>query len=165
MGLDITAYRQIRKVECTFSSDGEPIDANGNYIDDVRVPYINPHYPSRAAGIEAGVAYAWDDSFDFRAGSYGGYNAWRNQLAIVAGWGSDKACWESEKEEGLCYELICFSDCEGVFGSAVCTKLYKDFLSIKEAAQGLEDEWFVYSFNNWLQAFEMASDGGMVRFH
>jgi hypothetical protein len=173
MGLDITAYRNIRKLDCAVDEDGEPVSAP-----DCRhtVLHINPSFPGRADEIEDGGVYAYDSMLDFRAGSYGGYNNWRDKLAALAGYPEGEyesygsmhkshcaSCWEGAA--GPFAELINFSDCEGVIGTAVAAKLHDDFNAYAEKAAAHEDPWFYDRYENWRQAFAMAADGGAVCFH
>ena len=176
MGLNITAYSKIKKLDVTFNKDGEAINPATqeplDYDDYIRA-FINPHFPSRAADIDDSVAYSFEKSRSFRAGSYSGYNDWREHLAKMVGYPSvdaetdprhahsNGAC---ESTEGPFWELIFFSDCEGVIGTAISTKLAKDFADHdKNAAEigGL----FYELYGNWKKAFELAADGGMVYFH
>jgi len=110
------------------------------------------------------------------AGSYGGYNRWREQLAELAGYPAGDyeqygrtyqshcvPCWNGEA--GPFSELINFSDCEGVIGASVSAKLAKDFADFQPKADAHEDDRFRMKYAEWRQAFEMASDSGAVDFH
>jgi hypothetical protein len=177
MGLDITAYRKITKIDAVFDADGEPIDpATREPIDYDMRAYVNDDFPGRADEIEDRAIYKAEDSMGFRAGSYGGYNGWRNSLAKLAGYPLGQyeqydrkwdsycvACWEGK--EGPFSELIHFSDCEGVIGASVAAKLAKDFADFQEAADGVDDDYFILKYAEWRKAFEMAADGGAVSFH
>jgi hypothetical protein len=163
MGLDITAYRLLSKVENPeLDEDGYPIA--GHQWRCRRIEYTDRDFPGRAAGLESQVIYAFTDSFDFRAGSYGGYNQWRDQLARLAGYASAEDCW-SNHQSGAFWELINFSDCEGVIGRNVAAKLAKDFADFKEKAAAIGDQWFFDTYCCWEKAFIMASDSGAVDFH
>lgn len=182
MGLDISAYRRVTKLDVIFDEDGEAIDKETHeYVDcDVRV-FANPDFPGRAEGVEHRAAYKAQESMGFRADSYSGYNAWRNELAKLAGYpktpyetygnvrvGHDAGAWAAEK--GPFWELINFSDCEGTIGPVVSAKLAKDFSEWDERAKQYDqdnalDGYFYKRLQEWRQAFEMASDGGLVDFH
>jgi hypothetical protein len=120
----------------------------------------------RAPDLAPGV-YAFDKMGKFRAGSYGGYNQWRAQLAQLAGYPSDRYVWDHEQELlGKPFvELISFSDCEGVIGPAVSAKLAGDFAAFQAKADAHEDEWFRSKYADWRAAFEAAAKGGAVDFH
>jgi len=177
MGLYITAYRKLTKIDAVFDADGEPIDPKTREsIDYDFHAYLNPDFHGRADDIEDRAIYSAQDSFRLRAGSYGGYNRWREQLAKVAGYPAtdyeqygrttkrhDAGAWDADS--GPFWELINFSDCEGVIGSAVSAKLAKDFAEFQQAADLVEDEYFRSKYSEWREAFEMASDAGAVHFH
>lgn len=184
MGLDITAHKQLRKIDCVFDSSGEPIDpVTRESIDYDCRPFVNPHFPERAKGIDADSVFSSEESFGFRAGSYGGYNLWREELAKLAGYEAvpvdrhntgkiqlrhDHGAFQ--KEEGPFFELINFSDCEGVIGAEVSRKLKKDFEDWDDRAKihgvKFQDNDFFYSrYRDFRKAFEMASDDGAVEFH
>jgi hypothetical protein len=82
MGLDISAYRQIAKIDAVFDAGGEPIDpVTREPVEYDMQAYRNDEFPGRADDIEDRAIYKAADSMGFRAGSYGGYNAWRNDFA------------------------------------------------------------------------------------
>lgn len=166
MGLDITAYRRLVKVENPKMEDGEPVDWENEWLaHEGVVAMTEEDWPGRSEGIEAGAVYRAGETMAFRAGSYSGYSAWRDSLARVAGYGSARAVRDNPTKNGPFIELINFSDCEGVIGSVVAAKLAKDFAEHEERIAGLEDGYFMEHYREWRRAFEMASDGGAVDFH
>jgi hypothetical protein len=169
MGLDILAYRGLTKApEAELDKDGYPVEYNKFHVFDAStITGTEREWPGRTEGVEPGV-YSAADSFGFRAGSYGGYNSWRDWLARISGWGSAKACWNSRKTGDPFYELINFSDCEGIIGPRVAAKLAKDFAdhAIKAKALSAEDDTYYFEkYGDWQKAFEMAADNGAVSFH
>ncbi len=68
-------------------------------------------------------------------------------------------------KKGPFVELVCFSDCEGVIGSAVSSKLAKDFADHHDKFTTTEDDWFMKRYREWTQAFAMAANDGAVDFH
>lgn len=168
MGLDITAYRKLRKVE-------NPTEADR---DENFTVYANDSFPGRAAGLEDRAVYqTTEDAFGLRAGSYGGYSWWRDELAKLAGYpqgtyeqyGKDwpshcVACWNGAT--GPFSELINFSDCEGAIGPEVSAKLAKDFADFDARAKEFDPGRGWYErYCDWRKAFEMAADDGAVQFH
>lgn len=183
MGLDITAYGGLTKVDAVFDADGEPINPATREPLDWGTEYhfqprANSYFPGREAGIEMDAVYRAARQMGFRAGSYGGYNTWRDELAKLAGYPAvsvdrygtgnaqlryDRSAWDASG--GPFWELICFSDCEGVIGPVVSAKLAADFASHQGDADAHQDEWFRTLYATWRKAFEMAADNGAVYFH
>lgn len=177
MGLDITAYRRIAKLDAVFDSGGDPIDHKTRELLDYDFrAYINSDFPGRADDIEDRAVYSAGEWLGFRAGSYGWYNAWRDSLAELAGYPLGKyeqygrmwdsycvECWGGA--QGPFAELINFSDCEGVIGAVISQKLAADFAQFQEKADAHPDERFREKYAEWRKAFEMAADGGAVDFH
>jgi hypothetical protein len=185
MGLDITAYSKLVKLDAVFDADGEPIDPETrepldwhNYM---RV-YVNSDFPGRSGSLEHKGCYTYGEDFGFRAGSYGGYNEWREQLAKFAGYPTllyervqgyapsakerhDAAAWNGMCEGLPFVELVNFSDCEGVICAEVAAKLARDFAEHDERAKATGDDWFYGRYCDWRKAFELASDAGCVTFH
>ncbi len=169
MGLDITAYSGITKLNAHMNDDGEAVDnQTGKTLDWSAYcsPYVNPDFPEHAKSLEVSGVYGFEESFGFRAGSYGGYNQWRDALARMAGYaGGAQGAWDSDS--GPFWELINFSDCEGSIDAPVCAKLAADFASFqtKADAYAASNTYFLELYASWRQAFEMAAKGGMVDFH
>ena len=182
MGLDISAYRSVTKLDVNFDEGGEAIDkVTGEPVDyDVRV-YANPDFPGREEGVEDRAVYTAKDGMSFRTG-YGSHGAWREELAKLAGYQATPVdrgygsvtemhsggAWSAES--GPFWELINFSDCEGTIGPVVSAKLARDFSDWGERASKHDeanalDGYFYKRFQEWCQAFEMAADGGLVDFH
>lgn len=170
-GLDITAYEKLTTVRSPqFDKDEQPIGKN-------QVKLAPVDYAERFAGLTAGRVYRYRSSFDFRAGSYSGYNFWRNELAKLAGNEQtrfksyngktelryDATVWNEKK--GPFWELIDFSDAEGVIGPVVCKRVYKDFLQYEGAALKHPEEDFRSSYKDWMKAFSMCANEGAIVFH
>lgn len=170
-GLDITAYENLTIVRSPqFNKDGEPAGQN-------QVKLAPVHFAERFAGLTPGAVYRYQSSFEFRAGSYSGYNYWRNELAKLAGYGQtphksfngkaelryDATVWNIKR--GPFWEFIEFSDAEGVIGPVVCKRVYGDFLQYQSAAAKHSDEYFRTSYEDWKKAFSMCANGGAIVFH
>jgi hypothetical protein len=153
MGLDINAYRQVRK------------SPTGDACADV-----NPDFPEQADGITSGN-YDYKERHSFRAGSYGHYSEWRNELAVLAGWESAERCRQfaagvygvTPPDGSPFLPLISFSDCEGVIGPLTSARLLADFNKFKEVA-AQRPRWFFDLYMEFSKAFEIAADGGFVEF-
>ena len=176
MGLDITAHRGLRK-----AAPGEGIDpqyGDADYTNGWHKMYVNDDFPAQADDIEHDAIYHADDSFGFRAGSYSGYNEWREMLARLVGYPeaphpsprragemSNAASVWNDPKPGPFVELINFSDCEGVIGPRTSAKLAKDFAAYQAKADAHPDDYFRAKYADWRKAFEMAADNGAVYFH
>lgn len=177
MGLDITAYKNLQSFPGQYNEEtdevvnlntGETVNWN-NYFK----PCINHHYAERAKDVNESLFYTFEDSIGFRAGSYIGYNYWREQLAKLAGYlASESECDSShpystsawKADSGAFWELISFSDCEGVIGTEVSKKLYQDFMDFEEHAKQVDDRFYEL-YVEWKTAFEYACVNGAVSFH
>lgn len=186
MGLDITAYRQLKhEADAPVDEDGDPKDWQSYVL--FRQEYLTSgekDWSGRTDGlvdcilknnIAAQVANliisnqtlvcSYKDSFHFRVGSYGHYLQWRNWLAIISGWGSAEKCWKHDKSGGPFYELIHFPDCQGVIGPVVSAKLATDFAEFEPIAIEAGNGEYLGLYCDWKKAFEMAADGGCVDYH
>lgn len=173
MGLDIRAFRGLTR---TGDLDFEALDT-------IALSW-NDDFPGRADDVPP-ANYTAEDSFGFRAGSYGGYTAWREQLAKLAGYPAvdhdfgfrggiedirpshAAAAWDLDGplvEAFPFWALVNFSDCEGTIGTAVSAKLAADFAAYQEKADAHPEEYFRHLYGEWRKAFEMAADRGAVRF-
>lgn len=167
MGLDITAYRGLREADEEQGDESLTLVASAEFADRAR-EFTRPRN------------YVAAESFDFRAGSYSGYSAWREQLARLARYphtsADDRyaeqyphatAAWtDPEETRGLPFwELINFTDCDGVLGTQVAAKLAQDFAALQSKADAHPDEYFRTKYAAWRKACEMASDRGAIEFH
>jgi len=165
MGLSITAHSKLG--EFVAPEVSEEMEDEGGFI------FLFVHKPessNQSDGIKTGAYRVVDDceKTRFRAGSYSGYNAWRNDLARIAGYPApsngrhDRGAWEANG--GPFWELINFSDCEGLVGPDTSAKLHNDFLTYGPASLR-ESEYFHDTYRSFKQAFLLASKGGFVKFH
>lgn len=153
MGLDITAYRQLKQIPADEVNED---NVNWCWRPGISMDWSEATWPGRAAGVpDSNAFYSFTEEFSFRAGSYGGYNNWRNQLADLA----------TSKE--AFFELIHFADNEGVIGPRVAAKLAKDFADHKLVVLALyrKDSEFLEKYKLWLKACGIAADGGAISFH
>ncbi|MDS0858140.1 hypothetical protein NUV25_10510 [Burkholderia pseudomultivorans] len=69
MGLEICAYREIKKLDCVFDADGDPIDPRSHEpLDYDFRAYVNPDFPERANEIENKGCYVAQESMSFGGG-------------------------------------------------------------------------------------------------
>lgn len=157
MGLDITYAAGVTRVACT----DEQCDHEHLYID--------PDFPTHAAPLAEGHYAAGEGGWrDFHAGSYGGYNMWRDKLARLAGAPSARAMWTDREtyQSYPFYELVNFSDCDGAIGPEVSRKLAADFNAMAEQARALGgNDGFFRLYQQFRAAFTTAQHDGVVCFH
>lgn len=157
MGLDITALQDAKRERVLNEDDG--------YDRGLTHAYVNADFAERADGLEDGF-YSSEDDFGFRAGSYSGYGYWREWLSQTFLGVLPRSVWDDpEAFAGRpFFELIHFSDCEGIIGPNVAAKLAKDFedgrTQVVAAAESM-----VAVYNDFARAFKMAAQNGLVIFH
>lgn len=178
MGLDVSAYRNAVLVEVLprvedweekYYDLSQPLEwrPDTDYIHNIR------GFESRRGNLVTGGVYRHTERFDFRAGSYSGYNWWRDQLSRCMLGVSAKEAWSYSDnptwQEKSFFSLIHFSDCEGVIGTEICKRLAKDFADNQAAADAYnaedDSEWWHEQYSKWRKAFELAADNGYVDFH
>lgn len=172
MGLDICAYSNIMK-----QPDPEVQKVVGKLLASLGEEILEVfEVTDRCHDLEEGV---YLDTFDtvqhhFRAGSYSGYNQFRNLLSKALLGVEASAVWEDpatfEGRPG--YEMIDFSDCEGTISSSVADKLRQDLVENRDVFKAHlievfgEDndqvEWSMETYDNFIYAFELASENGVV---
>lgn len=167
MGLDLFAYSHLGEHTGTVDEDGYPADGAGNYLENGARFFLNPDFPGRADDIKGGAPYLHSGSKVHAGYGYGTYNRRRDQLAALAGYGPEgsaaETCWDYH-DSGPFYELINFSDCEGVIGTAVSAKLAKDFGDFQHEADRHPDAAFRDFYTQMRGLFEHAAQGGAVCF-
>ena len=169
MGLDISYYVNAKLVpDAERDDDGYPTD------DSLVLAYVNSDFAEHADDIQHDAIYAYDDSGAFRAGSYGGYNEWRDALAEMAGYPAlaeapnasrsvhAAAAWGGHI--GPFHPLINFSDCEGIIGPQTSARLAADFAKHQTKADAIGG-YFAEQYRNWRAAFEAVAGNGFVDFH
>jgi len=170
MGLDITAASRIDFRRVYIETEVYPPPSGDPAFPCIHL-WPNPHFPTQSEGLPAGYFRVNGEVLSFRAGSYSGYNWWRSTLARLVGITPNDA-WSDPKIKVPFLELINFSDCEGVIGPRTSAKLAGDFAEWEERAAAFaesmsddESDYWLSSYRDWQQAFQLASDGGAVVFH
>jgi hypothetical protein len=169
-GLDISAYEGLSIDKSPKKKSAEEHTRTND------VTFEPVEFPDRFAGLQKGVTYHYKAIFEFRAGSYSGYNEWRNELAKLAGYETtpytfngktearyDATVWKIEK--GPFWEFIDFSDAEGVIGPQACQRIYADFVKYRSLAKLHYDAFFRNSYEDWFKAFSMCANNGAIVFH
>lgn len=187
MGLDVTAYSHLKVAvqQCPRDSDDDGdecyklrhvrpfifYDDNGEKYNPF--PHANADLAEQCYSPTEGT-----EEYEFRAGSYGGYGVFRSSLAqlfLGVETYQNRAAWDTiESHVGMpFYELVNFSDCEGAIGPAASAKLYLDFTAHRdryraEAGHFAAEAWLdpnLERYDNWLHAFDLSRNDGMVVFY
>ena len=172
MGLDVSYFERVE-----FVKDSADREYDG-YDEGLRRLYPfpdNAELATRADGLASGWYRIEGESGDFLAGSYNGYNRWREQLAKMAHNATPEEIWKDQEawRGKAFFELIHFADNEGCIGPQTSAKLARDFAEHQERAEAfaktlpgpLDGKWFIDKYNRWRKAFETARHGGAVMFH
>lgn len=164
MGLDVTSYY---KVELVVAAEVDELEALGlaDRDEDAETYLWEGPCVNRMAPLVPGFYRTTGACETFRAGSYGGYNYWRSELAKIAGLSSDRSAFDSP---GPFAELVYFADNEGTIGPMASAKLATDFAEwhgrAKAHASLLDDDgWFMCRYEDWWAAFNLAKNGGAVQ--
>ena len=179
MGLDIGAMSNIvLREDLTKNEDwdvvsretGERVDGHNFYV-----ASVIDEFSDQAGPIRNGDVFEYDEYMHVRAGSYGGYNRWRRMLCNMALGVEPEVVWNNPTnfETAPFFDLINFSDCEGVLCTEACQGLYEDFRNPLPAATAYasrlpgdwDGEYWLDKYKEWMEAFELASKDGCVDFH
>lgn len=184
MGLDISAYSKLRYVGLgevgTKTEHGDDEDYHCGDPDHIQA-FAYASFPHALQGLT--VQTPPDDFFDgaiggdcfeqtadteamgFRAGSYSGYNAFRAELAQLAG-RTVEDYWQGRANHEPFYELINFADNEGVLSPDCAKALIPDFEQHRGAfLTRNQDSYWIETYDEWLTALRLAADDGLVVFH
>jgi hypothetical protein len=195
MGLDITAYSKleyvgrhempegVEKYLCEVE-DETPLDRlHVNAFSYNSFPHALAGLPDGAVRQEkvfgsdnfllAGCFAVTDETKTMwlAAGSYAGYGRFRDML---------KSCFADdtrsirEQPDAPFFELVWFADNEGTLLTQACTELLEDFTIgrakwvgfIEETVPSLQGSaYYVRKYDAWIDALEIAADGGLLDFH
>lgn len=134
-----------------------------------RIHAADPTLAARLDGKPEGK-YVGKLGDGFRAGSYSGYNRWREWLAQRVHGVMPSRIWDHPKtyEGKPFFELIHFSDCEGAIGPKTSAKLAKDFEEhrIEVCGNTTAGDGYVELYEDFAKAFKRAAEtDGFVIFH
>lgn len=170
MGLDISVVSNLNFVCSRDELSDEECD---QHHDDYVFLFAHPDFEAQADEMETGF-YTGEYEEGFRAGSYGGYSRFREELCKAMLDVDPVEVWNNPNRfNGIPFvELINFSDCEGTIGPQTSAKLYWDFKEHLEKAEKLFTsdydgyDYLLETYKNFMNAFEIAgSKNGAVQFH
>jgi hypothetical protein len=188
MGLDVTAYANTRRVPA-HPRDWEACDDAGHvwvfayagmeasYRGLANADVLGVFEGSSEPYI-GGVCYDTSNSerHTFAAGSYGGYNAWRDELTKAFLGVDPTNVWNNPGyADSPFYELITFADNEGSIGPDAAKDLLADFeagagkwadyWAAKDNLGPYELRWAIEKYEDWTLACRLAAHGGLIHFH
>lgn len=162
MGLDITACSRIRAAAANEDDDS------------VSMLTVSKGAEVQGAPWKDGDrVVTYGDEVHFRAGSYSGYNRWREWLARSAGT-TPEAIWSEGGTTGNDLDLLInFSDCDGTFGSAAAHRVALALAAhrvaferwAKENLLADEVDYALSRYDLWTAAMRTAAQGGVLIFH
>jgi len=156
MGVYVFAYEHIKPI---------PEHLNRTDCSDHLIQYAGD-FPQSVRGLEDGRCY---DVFGwvvtFRAGSYGTYAWWRDELARRALGVPAETIEDVLRLDPSMpfYELLFFSNTEGAIGPDAAADLAEDFMThratvlSRPTADPKEEAWFTVQYDNWAEAFRHAA--------
>ena len=193
MGLDITAYSRLKHVgkheKDPALNEGEPGGLDDwCYYDGHVQAFAYDSFPRSFRGIPVLGTQTFHDgtaaiiggcfeqtneteTIDFQAGSYGGYGAWRMDLAsqfnpVEYGIEMGRPTMSKPDPDKPFFELIWFADNEGSIGPEAAADLLVDFREHagRYVTPG-HDFYYGEKYALWTRACELAADSGLIRFH
>jgi hypothetical protein len=150
MSLNVCAYSNL--VKSAIQNPDDYSEITQFFVHPLSVKDVDRFFPGRRDGIEVGVVYDFGTRQEFGL-FYDQYNLWREQLSRLV----------INIRPDAFYELIEFSDSEGVIGPIVSRKLAGDFSEFEEQARRV-DNAFHAIYLKWKNAFELAANNGAVQF-
>lgn len=184
MGLDISCYSNVK-----VATDGHDIPDGESWCEaDAHIQvysYAGFDHALRGVAAEAtlkpmtGASSITDagcfdvsesQSFGFRAGSYGGYNAFRDALAGLSNRSAEHYWGNDGDPDWPFYELVNFADNEGTLDWVAAKALLDDFRHhrdqfAREHKDSAGRSYWVETYDDWITGLELAADHGCVVFH
>ncbi len=178
MGLDITAISGV----VTKNTDPIAYDFHSLLDAETNTFYVNPDFPEHGAEFEVSngeVEYIKSDEaeeFNFRVGSYSTYNKIRNLICLAIHGVKVENAWDNPGKYSTMalWDLLNFSDCEGVIDSVTSESILTDLKENREKFVNyikqdtdigdMDTEHYIDSYNSFIKCFELGADSGVVIF-
>lgn len=159
MGLDVSIYQNIKKIEL---EDDDSEEFYNSY--QFRAFVIADEWKYKVKNLVYDAYYSGDAVGPDFGYAYSAHKYFRDQLASITG----DTNWTTEIDETKPYfELLYFADNEGCFDWEISEKLYNDFVDNRELAMSKlgYDESFVRRYDIWTEIFKYGKNKGVVVFH
>ncbi len=179
MGLDINAIGDIM----TEAKHGDAFLVLQEMGSPVEQFYINPDRTNMCAEYFTDkdnlvVPFIGNgEGHSFRAGSYTNYTAWRESLCNCLIGIKMEEYWKAPEKytDKPMHSLLTFSDCEGAIDASNSKVLlnefkenrdkYVEYISkINTDTEKVEEDWRVVLYDDFIKAFEIASNIGVLMF-
>lgn len=175
----VTAYRQIVPLEnAAQTPDGYIVDETGTILYNAVRPIIDKGFPAQCKGLDSGVIYQFENTLCFACYTHHQHHNFLEALAELAGYQIGESKFAgipflshlitvAQSDSGSFWELFRFSDTRATIGPEACAKLAADFQAFRGKAYAFDknndfEEAFYNQYMNWLEAFTIASEYGMV---
>jgi hypothetical protein len=162
MGLDIFAIEKAARV----ADYDEKTDLLEEGLDEEQLVRVKVNEAFKSHDHITDGIYRWEGRTAEFGSSYGTYGGFRSDLCLLAHGVFPQIVWNNPDlyEGGDFYELINFSDCEGVIGPTTAGKLLTDFKKHRERYFEQNNEWDCERYDDWIKALDISSNDGLLIF-
>ncbi len=162
MGVDVSAISNARRAR-KHDRSGDWCFKHHTYVSNSALPSALDGRPEGCYCSKQGDLGYWG----FRAGSYSGYNEFRDELSQLGIGIPVEELWRSPTQyDGEPFAELLLIPSENAIGPVTSGKLYKDFNRYVTAARRRwrkkSDAWLLENYLNFRKAFRIAKDGGFV---
>lgn len=176
MGMDISAYSRIRKLDEAPSDNVKTFFLYPACFDNAKSEHV--------AGLEPGAHYAFCEEYFFYGVNYRGFYDWLQRfLPAVAEYGAARQRWENfhndwrrlpeaeskrlwleDMERLPFHELLYCVNAVSLLNTRICQNLAADFAELEPRAWELvsPESWEGRLYSNMRQALETAAIGGLL---
>ncbi len=162
MGLDVTAHEHAELLP-SHEWNGEECWEAGHVL-----AFSLPVFSQSLRGLVDNAEYLVSGRTEHLHDSYGGHSFFRELLARTVLHVEPEEVWNNPSDyvNAPFYELINFSDCEGVIGPIAADDLQADFEHFSaEIEKSWEPGWYLDQYRHWHKVFALAAKTGLVQFH
>ncbi len=168
MSVDILAFSKVEFLEVLPDTESwenkywvNP-DNDTDYVPSYR------YYAYRMPPIVKNGVYRIRGDSDSVSMGYAGYNWWREWLCLQVNGIQPDTVWGTRDDAATMtlpfYELIDFADNEGVIGTIAAAELARDFAEWQDKVNASSEERFREVYGRMRRLFEIAANGGYVRY-
>lgn len=179
MGLDIRATSNITvetvNPEIYVYETSVMMNETGTIFLNRDFPYHSQSFGSAGESVNYCLSTE-SETYHFSCGSYSSYNKFRNLLSLAVLGVKAETAWESGETyiNSPLWDIINFSDCEGVIDTEICEKLLNEFKDNRDKfisyLKGSDDigemdtEHYTETYDEFIKAFELGAKSGFVEY-